>query len=90
MPNIKSQIKRVKTNNQANEINTSKRSKVRNIVKKYDLLIEAKDIAGAEKMLPEVISAINVAKSDGIYHPSTASRKISRVSKALSNLKASN
>ena len=88
MPNIKSQIKRVKTNNQANEINTSKRSKVRNIVKKYEALIAAKDVAGAEKMLPEVVSAINVAKSDGIYHPSTASRKISRVSKALSNLKA--
>lgn len=88
MPNIKSQIKRVKTNNKSNEINTSKRSKVRNIVKKYEILIEAKDIAGAEKMLPEVISAINIAKSDGIYHPSTASRKISRVSKALSNLKA--
>ncbi len=87
MPNIKSQIKRVKTNNQANEINTSKRSKVRNIVKKYEALIAAKDVAGAEKMLPEVVSAINVAKSDGIYHPSTASRKISRVSKALSNLK---
>ena len=84
MPNIKSQIKRVKTN----EINTSKRSKVRNIVKKYEALIAAKDVAGAEKMLPEVVSAINVAKSDGIYHPSTASRKISRVSKALSNLKA--
>ncbi len=88
MPNIKSQIKRVKTNNQANEINTSKRSKVRNIVKKYEALIAAKDVAGAEKMLPEVVSAINVAKSDGIYHPSTASRTISRVSKALSNLKA--
>ncbi len=88
MPNIKSQIKRVKTNNQANEINTSNRSKVRNIVKKYEALIAAKDVAGAEKMLPEVVSAINVAKSDGIYHPSTASRKISRVSKALSNLKA--
>ena len=88
MPNIKSQIKRVKTNNQANEINTSKRSKVRNIVKKYEALIAAKDVAGAEKMIPEVVSAINVAKSDGIYHPSTASRKISRVSKALSNLKA--
>jgi small subunit ribosomal protein S20 len=88
VPNIKSQIKRVKTNNQANEINTSKRSKVRNIVKKYEALIAAKDVAGAEKMLPEVVSAINVAKSDGIYHPSTASRKISRVSKALSNLKA--
>lgn len=88
MPNIKSQIKRVKTNNQANEINTAKRSKVRNIVKKYTLLIEAKDVAAAEKMLPEVVSAINVAKSDGIYHPATASRKISRLSKALSDLKA--
>ena len=88
MPNIKSQIKRVKTNNKANDINTAKRSRVRNAVKKYRDLIDAKDIAAAEAMLPSVVSLIDSAMSDGIYTRENASRKISRLSKALSDLKA--
>ena len=88
MPNIKSQIKRVKTNNQANEINSAKKSRVRNAVKNYRALIDAKDIAGAEAMLPSVVSIIDAAMSDGLYTRENASRKISRLSKALSDLKA--
>ena len=35
MPNIKSQKKRVITNQKANDINVAKRTRVRNSVKKY-------------------------------------------------------
>ena len=49
--------------------------------------IEAKDVALAEELLKETISLINRAKSDGIYKDNTASRKISRLSKQLDNLK---
>ena len=80
MPNIKSQKKRVITAQRENEINTSKRSRVRNAVK-------SKDIATAEKLLVETISLIDRAKSDGIYHANTASRKIARLSKQLDALK---
>ena len=87
MPNIKSQKKRVITNQKANDINVAKRTRVRNSVKKYMQAIEAKDVALAEELLKETVSLINRAKSDGIYKDNTASRKISRLSKQLDNLK---
>lgn len=88
MPNIKSQKKRVITNQKANEINTAKRSKVRSAIKKYEAAIEAKDIAAAEKLLVETISIIDIARHDGIYKDNTASRKISRLTKMLNKAKA--
>lgn len=87
MPNIKSQKKRVITNQKANERNTAKRSRVRTSIKKYTAAIEAKDVELASKLLTETISLIDRAKSDGIYHDNTASRKISRLSKQLDALK---
>ena len=39
MPNIKSQKKRVITNEKASLINTAKRSRVRNAIKKYEAAI---------------------------------------------------
>lgn len=87
MPNIKSQKKRVLISQKENAANTSKRSRVRNAIKKYELTIANKDIATAEKLLPETISLIDRAKSDGIYHANTASRKVARLSKMLDEAK---
>ena len=87
MPNIKSQKKRVIIAQKENEINTAKRSRVRNAVKKYESAIANNDVATAEKLLVETISLIDRAKSDGIYNDNTASRKISRLSKQLDALK---
>ncbi len=87
MPNIKSQKKRVLISQKENAANTSKRSRVRNAIKKYELAIAGKDIAAAEKLLPETISLIDRAKSDGIYHANTASRKVARLSKMLDEAK---
>ena len=88
MPNIKSQKKRVITNEKANAINTAKRSRVRNAIKKYEAAIEAKDVAQAEVLLKETISLIDIARHDGIYKDNTASRKISRLTKQLNAIKA--
>ena len=87
MPNIKSQKKRVIIAQKENEINTAKRSRVRNAVKKYESAIANNDVATAEKLLVETISLNDRAKSDAIYHDNTASRKISRLSKQLDALK---
>ena len=64
MPNIKSQKKRVIIAQKENEINTAKRSRVRNAVKKYESAIANNDVATAEKLLVETISLIDRAKSD--------------------------
>ncbi len=86
MPQIKSQKKRVITNEKANERNVAKRTRVRNSVKKFRAAIAAGDVELAKKLLPETISLIDRAKSDGVYKDNTASRKISRLSKELHNL----
>lgn len=86
MPQIKSQKKRVITNEKANERNVAKRTRVRNSVKKFRAAVAAGDVELAKKLLPEIISLIDRAKSDGVYKDNTASRKISRLSKELYNL----
>ena len=86
MPQIKSQKKRVITNEKANERNVAKRTRVRNSVKKFRAAVAAGDVVLAKKLLPETISLIDRAKSDGVYKDNTASRKISRLSKELYNL----
>ena len=88
MPNIKSQKKRVITNNKANEANRAKRSRVRTAIKEFNVALEAGEIAKAEELLKNAISLINRAKSDGIYTQNNASRKISRLSKAGDKAKA--
>lgn len=90
MPQIKSQKKRVITNEKANERNVAKRTRVRNIVKKFRAAVAAGDVELAKKLLPETISLIDRAKSDGVYKDNTASRKISRLSKELYNLESAN
>ena len=80
MPNIKSQKKRVITNNKANEANRAKRSRVRGAVKEFNVALENGEIAKAEELLKNAISLINRAKSDGIYTQNNDSRKIIRLS----------
>ncbi|MBO5925565.1 MAG: 30S ribosomal protein S20 [Clostridia bacterium] len=86
MPIIKSQKKRVEISAKENEANRAFRSKMNTAIKKYVATV-ATDVAEAEKMLPEVVSIINQAVTKGILKKNTASRKISHVSKALSDAK---
>ena len=51
MANIKSQIKRNRTNEEARKRNASKKSAVRTAMKKVRLAVEAKDLAKAEEAL---------------------------------------
>lgn len=88
MPNIKSSKKRVKVSERQRSENVSKKTRVKNEIKKFNAAIAEKDIALAEKLLPQTISTIDSAKSDGVYHANNASRKIATLSRSLSNLKA--
>lgn len=87
MPNIKSQKKRLITSRKAYAANKAKRTRVRNVLKKYYLLIAAADVEGAEALLPQTVSIIDRAKSDGIYKKNNAARKVAHASKALTDLK---
>jgi len=87
MPNIKSQIKRVEISAQEKESNNSKRTRVKNAVKKFIAAVEANDVALCDKLYPETISIIDKSYFDGIYHQNTVARKKASVAKLYNGLK---
>lgn len=88
MPNIKSQKKRVLISLEEKAQNNSKKSRIKNAIKKYEAVIAEKDAAKAAAMLPELFSLLDSAKSDGVYHINTVSRKKAQLAKALDSIKA--
>ena len=76
MANIKSAKKRILVAETKAARNKAIRSKVKTYVKKVEAAITAGDIAAT--------SEIDKATSKGVYHKNTASRKVSRLSKAVS------
>ncbi|MFA5449137.1 MAG: 30S ribosomal protein S20 [Clostridia bacterium] len=88
MANIKSQKKRILISREERASNNSKKTRVKNAVKKYEAAIAEGNIELATELLPQTMSVIDAAKSDGVYKKNTASRKIARLSKHLSDLKA--
>ncbi len=88
MPNIKSAIKRVKVTEKKNLRNRIHRTILKTNLKKYQAVIDAKDIAAAEKMLPITSGAVDRALSKGVIHRNAAARKKAQIAKRLNALKA--
>ncbi|QBK26294.1 30S ribosomal protein S20 [Ureibacillus thermophilus] len=82
MPNIKSAIKRVKTNKKANVANSSAKSAMRTAVKKAEQAI-ASGADNAQELVIQATKALDKAVSKGIIHKNAASRKKSRLAKKL-------
>lgn len=83
MANIKSAKKRILVNETKAARNKAIRSKVKTAMKKVDAAVAAGDKAAAQAALLAAISEIDKATSKGVYHKNTASRKVSRLSKAV-------
>lgn len=83
MANIKSAKKRILVIDKKTERNKAIKSKVKTYVKKVYAAIDENDKAAAEVALKDAISEISKATSKGVYHKSTSSRKISRLTKAV-------
>ncbi|MCD8122677.1 MAG: 30S ribosomal protein S20 [Clostridiales bacterium] len=86
MANIKSAKKRILVSETKAARNKSIRSKVKTACKKVDAAVAAGDKTAAEASLRAAISEIEKASSKGVYHSNTASRKVSRLSKAVNTL----
>lgn len=63
--------------------NKSIRSKVKTYIKKFLSLVETGKLEDARKALPETESVIMKSASKGVYKRNNASRKVSRIVKAL-------
>ena len=87
MANIKSAKKRVLVSKTRNERNKSIKSAVKTSIKHVEAAVAAGDKEAAEKALLKATSAIDKAESKGVYHKNNASRKVSRISKAVNTLK---
>ena len=83
MANIKSAKKRILVTETKAARNKAIRPKVKTCIKKVEAAIAAGDKAAAQASLLVAISEIDKATSKGVYHKNTASRKVSRISKAV-------
>lgn len=80
MPNIKSAIKRVKTNAKANAANTSVKTAMRNAVKKAETALTAKD-ENATVLVSAAVKSLDKAASKGLIHKNAAARTKARLMK---------
>ena len=83
MANIKSAKKRILVAETRAARNKAIRSKVKTFIKKVDAAIVAGDKAAAQACLVNATSEIDKACTKGVYHKNNASRKVSRLSKAV-------
>jgi small subunit ribosomal protein S20 len=86
LANIKSAIKRNKTNEKRRLRNRIYRGKARTFVKRARTIIEEGDIEGARAATLQAISALDKAAEKGILHKNNASRRKGRLMRALANM----
>ncbi len=87
MANIKSQIKRNRTNEEARLRNKAAKSALRTSIKKVRVAVEAKNVEEAEKALVEAYRLIDKSVSDGVQHKNTAARQKSEIQKLVNSIK---
>ncbi|MGM0897127.1 MAG: 30S ribosomal protein S20 [Bacillota bacterium] len=80
MPNIKSAIKRVRTNDKKNAQNSSVKSSMRSAVKKADHAVTNNDENKGDS-LKAAIKQVEKAASKGLIHKNTAARRKSSLMK---------
>lgn len=86
MANIKSAKKRILVNETRAARNKAIKSSVKTAFKKVHAAIEANDKEAAKTALIAATATIDKAASKGVYHKNTASRKVSRLAKAVNEM----
>ena len=87
MPNIKSAEKRVRIIEKKTMQNNMIKTGYKTITKKFEKAVADKNINEAESLLSEASKKIDQACTKGVKKKNTASRKKSRLSKMLNELK---
>ncbi|MFS0854255.1 30S ribosomal protein S20 [Microbacterium sp. 179-I 3D4 NHS] len=86
MANIKSQIKRNKTNEKAHERNKAVKSELKTLVRQTRAAVAAGDKAAAEATLKKASVKLDKAVSKGVLHKNQASNRKSAIAKQVSAL----
>ncbi|YCA42953.1 30S ribosomal protein S20 [Bacillus sp. JZ8] len=88
MANIKSAIKRVKTNDARRVHNAQIKSAMRTAVKNFEALVTNKDADNAKAAYATASKKIDKAARKGIIHKNAAARQKSRLAKQLNSISA--
>ncbi|WP_280803976.1 30S ribosomal protein S20 [Aurantimicrobium minutum] len=86
MANIKSQIKRIGTNEKAHERNKAVKSEVKTAVRATKTAIAAGDKAAAESALKNAGKKLDKAVSKGVLHKNNAANRKSAIAKQVASL----
>ncbi len=86
MANIKSQIKRVKTNNERTERNRAYKSELRTWIRKVRAAVDAGDAEAAKAALVTASKKLDKAVSKGVIHANQAANKKSSLAKRVNSL----
>lgn len=86
MANTPQARKRIRRNERRAEINGARISRIRTFVKKVESAIEGGDKAAAAAALLAAQPELDRGVARGVLHKNTASRKLSRLSKAVASL----
>ena len=90
MPNTKSAIRRSKKTKSQTSFNKVRKSKYKSAIKQMAGYITGGQVKEARNFLPKFHSQLMKIAKTGVIRKETASRKISRVAKSVSNLKSKN
>ena len=86
MAQIKSQIKRIQTNEKSRQRNVSYRSHIATESKKVRLACEKKDLEAARAALKVACKLIDKSVTAGVYTRNTAARKKSSLNRLVNEL----
>lgn len=75
MPNIKSAVKRVKTNDKRRALNASQKSALRTAVKAADQALTTNEVETAKAAIQAASKKLDKAVSKGLVHKNAAARK---------------
>ena len=86
MANIKSQMKRIKTNEKARQRNVAVKSALKTAVRRDRSAAEAGDAAAAATALATASKALDKAASKGVIHKNQAANRKSGLAKQVAGL----
>ena len=87
MPNTKSAISRTTRTQLQASVNRIRKSKYKSAIKEMTSYLAAGDVKKAKSFLPKFHSQLMKIAKTGVINKKTASRKISRVTRRINNLK---
>ncbi|USQ75318.1 30S ribosomal protein S20 [Ornithinimicrobium cryptoxanthini] len=86
MANIKSQIKRIKTNAKATERNRAHKAEVRTFMRKFRQAAASGDVEATETALRAASRKLDKAVSKGVMHKNQAANKKSAMAKKAASV----